>query len=107
MEFFKPDQLALAAIIAGAVELLKGLLPKRLWPFLPFLIGLLLAGVMTVIDYRGIPPAPMLVANMLWRGIAGAVLAMAGFDVVKKGFVGGIRSDGKAVSGNESPPPKG
>jgi hypothetical protein len=86
MEFFTSTQLVLAAIIVGVMQLLKPILPKRLRPFMPFVIGIALATLVTVIEFGGVPPWPVLVSNSIWLGIVGAVLSMAGFDVIHKGF---------------------
>ena len=101
MEFFSPIHFMLAAVIGAIMQLLKGSIPKRLRPIIPFLIGFALAALATVIEYGNIPVWPLLISNILWKGIIGAVLSMAGYDVVKAGFMGGARDADIKVGGTD------
>jgi len=91
MEFFSPVHFMLATIIGGIMQLLKGAIPKRLRPIIPFLLGFALAALVTIIEYGDVPAWPVLLSNILWQGIIGAVLSMAGYDIIKAGFAGGAR----------------
>lgn len=76
---------SLAAVVGIVVQYLKGVLPKRIIPLMPFPVAWLLAIPVVVISRGKVPPLPVMVATVFWEGLKAALMSMGGYNILKVG----------------------